>query len=70
MTLNISALERELLLELLDNHYIETMKEENRTDALSLRTELKQRINLIDELREKVRSLRDREEPVYRMRTV
>jgi hypothetical protein len=57
MTLNITEIERDYLMDLLDNVYKDTMREENRTDTLDLRKILKQRILLIDGLREKVKDL-------------
>ena len=57
MTLNITETERNYLMDLLDTVYTETMKEENRTDSLDLRSILRKRIVLIDGLRDKLKNL-------------
>jgi hypothetical protein len=57
MTLNINDLELVYLSDLLENAFIETMREENRTDTLAYKHELKDRIRLIDGLREKLTNL-------------
>jgi hypothetical protein len=57
MTLDITDQEREYLLELLDNAFKETMLEENRTDRIEFKQELKKRIVLVDNLRERIRGL-------------
>jgi hypothetical protein len=70
MSLNITELEKEYLLDLLDNDFLNTMREENRTDTLRLKHELKHRITLIDNLRSKIRDLNSSQEPVYHVKTV
>ena len=54
--LELTAEERDYLLELLDANFKDTMREENRADAIWLRNELKETIALIDGLRDKIRN--------------
>jgi hypothetical protein len=75
MTLNISEVEMVYLTELLENSFKETMREENRTDTLSMKHELKDRIRLIDGLRSKLTNLGQggnelEDNRLYRVRTI
>ena len=69
MLLAISAEEKDYLMTLLAQAYKETMQEENRTDTLTLKESLKQRILLIDNLQAKVAALTASDEEKFNIKS-
>jgi hypothetical protein len=57
MSLDLTATERELLLEILEQHHTSMLRELSHTDTYDYKLFLKQRIDLLEKLKEKVKNL-------------